>query len=335
MTSLTQTPDQIERKIEETRSKIDQNLDALQNKVSPGELIDEAMGYVKGSGGELAEGITRTIRENPVPSALIGAGIGLFLLSRASNGSRKAIENRTSPEQAGADGTDQGDSLAARAENTRDQAVDAASSTVDTLEEKTSEIADSAKTKTTAVKERAAEYVDSGRERVREAASASSRFAGEHPFVLAALGLAAGAGVAALMRSSDKENKLLGAKSDRVKRLVKESAQEQGEKVKVAAEAATRRAKEETENRGFTGEQTKVKAKDLLQEGRDIADAAGTAAKSEFTEQREAKNVENKKVKPSPDASAEKTSPNARSDEAARPHKKSAPSRRKSRTSAN
>ncbi len=307
MTTHKQTPDQIEREIEDTRSKIDQNLDALQNKVSPGELIDEAVGYVKESGGDIAEGITRTIRENPIPATLIGAGIGLFLLSKASNASRNASESLSSSGAKSADRSGHGNSLPGRASDMRDHVVDSASAAAENLDEKTSEIADAAKTKITAVRDRTVDYADRGRDKAREVASASGRFAGEHPFVLAALGLAAGAGVAALVRSSNKENELLGGKSDRVKEIVKETAKEQSEKVKVAAEAAARRAKEEAVERGFTEKQAKEKANDLLQEGREIAGAAGAAATSQYLDEQETAQSKSKKSKASAGAVTKKT----------------------------
>lgn len=84
MTRQNPSPEQIEHEISATRADIDETLDALQNKLSPGELLDQALSYAKDGGGEFAANFGRTVRDNPVPVALLGVGIGWLMVSGRS-----------------------------------------------------------------------------------------------------------------------------------------------------------------------------------------------------------------------------------------------------------
>ena len=68
------SPEQIEREINELRAQISDTLDAVQHKLSPGELLDQALGYAKG-GGAIAADIGRGIRNNPIPASLFGLSL--------------------------------------------------------------------------------------------------------------------------------------------------------------------------------------------------------------------------------------------------------------------
>lgn len=88
MTDQHKSPEEIEREIATTRSEIDETIDALQEKVSPGQLVDQALGYVKEGGGDFAANLGRAVRDNPVPLMLIGAGIGWMMVSGRSSDHR-------------------------------------------------------------------------------------------------------------------------------------------------------------------------------------------------------------------------------------------------------
>jgi hypothetical protein len=84
-------PEQIERELEETRTNVDKTINALQEKVSPGQMIDETLGYLsKGSEGpkEYFANLGDTLKENPVPTALIAMGIGWLFVSGSNSRSR-------------------------------------------------------------------------------------------------------------------------------------------------------------------------------------------------------------------------------------------------------
>ena len=82
MTGDTTEVDRIERELAATRARLDGTIDALQQKLSPGELMSQAVTYFKeGSGMDLSHTIGRSLRDNPVPVALIGVGLGWLAMS--------------------------------------------------------------------------------------------------------------------------------------------------------------------------------------------------------------------------------------------------------------
>lgn len=98
MTDQQKSPEEIEREIAATRSEIDETINALQEKVSPGQLVNQALGYVKEGGGDFAANLGRAVRDNPMPLMLIGVGLGWMMFSGRSSEDR-------SYERVEADGT--------------------------------------------------------------------------------------------------------------------------------------------------------------------------------------------------------------------------------------
>ena len=76
---------QIEREIEQDRRRIEAKIGAIQEKLSPGQLIDEAIAYAKGhGGGEFVSNLKTSVVANPLPVALIGVGLAWLMAKPAS-----------------------------------------------------------------------------------------------------------------------------------------------------------------------------------------------------------------------------------------------------------
>lgn len=77
----------IEREIEEDRRRIEERIGAIQDRLSPGQLIDEMLAYAKGHGGaEFASNLKNSAVNNPLPVALIGVGLAWLMARPAANG---------------------------------------------------------------------------------------------------------------------------------------------------------------------------------------------------------------------------------------------------------
>src|SRR3546814_11202617 len=57
-----------------SRSEMRETLDAIQSKLTPAQMMDEAMTYFRNGPGEFASNLGRVVRNNPVPMALVGVG---------------------------------------------------------------------------------------------------------------------------------------------------------------------------------------------------------------------------------------------------------------------
>jgi ElaB/YqjD/DUF883 family membrane-anchored ribosome-binding protein len=68
---------EIEREVEMTRARLTGTVEELKDRVSPGQIAEQAMDWVRGSGGkEFLGNLGTSVRDNPVPVLLIAAGIG-------------------------------------------------------------------------------------------------------------------------------------------------------------------------------------------------------------------------------------------------------------------
>lgn len=80
LTSDKPSASEIQRDIESDRRRIEERIDAIQEKMSPGQLIDEVLGYVKSSGGgEYVANLGSAVKANPIPMALMGVSLAWLM----------------------------------------------------------------------------------------------------------------------------------------------------------------------------------------------------------------------------------------------------------------
>jgi hypothetical protein len=75
------SPEEIRAEIERTRTHLDDTVDAIGDKLSPGKFVDELWVRVQSEG---AAAVAHTLREHPIPFTLVGAGLGWLVYERAS-----------------------------------------------------------------------------------------------------------------------------------------------------------------------------------------------------------------------------------------------------------
>jgi hypothetical protein len=102
MSDATSEPDRIERDLEHTRARMDSHLNALQDRLSPGQILDDLMNYFRGSeGADFARNLMDSVRGNPLPAALTGIGLTWLMASNTrpqtlAGGNRRVRVYRTS-----------------------------------------------------------------------------------------------------------------------------------------------------------------------------------------------------------------------------------------------
>ena len=72
--------EEIRRNIERTRSHMDETVDTLEDRLAPRQLAGEAWSRLKHGGGDVREQVESTVREHPVPLALVGLGVAWFAI---------------------------------------------------------------------------------------------------------------------------------------------------------------------------------------------------------------------------------------------------------------
>jgi ElaB/YqjD/DUF883 family membrane-anchored ribosome-binding protein len=275
--------EQLEREAQATRSRIEQTLSELRTRISPGQIVDQAVDYARDTAsGDLVRNLSRQVAENPVPVALMGAGLVWLMMAprrprdgaivKTGDGSVDTTEPASS--NAGADRTATMTSKTPDFEKKARQATDAAaesgkksaqkaSSTASSAYEKGADAAARAYDKTSefagTAYDRAGDLIDRAREtgsdaygRARDAASQSAagatrgvaNFVRQEPLVAAGIGIALGAIIGALLPSTDLENRTMGERSDALKSDAVETAREQWQRGKEIAETGWDEAKE-------------------------------------------------------------------------------------------
>lgn len=74
-------PEEIEHDIERTRAQLSSNIDAIQRRLTPGEMMDEAITYARTSlPADFGSNLNHAVRENPIPVTLIGLGVAWLML---------------------------------------------------------------------------------------------------------------------------------------------------------------------------------------------------------------------------------------------------------------
>jgi hypothetical protein len=179
-------PDEIAAAIERTRRDIDDTLTAIEHRLTPGQLLDQGLDYLRHSGGaQFAENLRDSVKENPLPVALVGVGLAWLMVSGkpGRNGSRDA-------------------DTPTLGERTSDAAHRAAQAT-ESVKDRVSETAHAAR-------ERAGQVRDSARLGLQRARQGYDHLLREQPLVLGTIGLAIGAIIASAAPRTRPEGKRTG-----------------------------------------------------------------------------------------------------------------------------
>lgn len=215
-------PQEIQAEIERTRREMDGTLDAIEHRLTPGQLYDQGMQYLRNNGGtEFVGNLGNQAKRNPMPVALVGIGLAWLMATQKTGES-----SGTEPELG----------LKQKAQETRARMSQTAS----------------------AIGDRAAGVRDSAREQMDRARSGLDTMMREQPLALGALGLAIGALAAALAPRTRYEDRVVGpmrdemadkaaSQADQVARQAAEQARPSGQQN--VPPDATQRARAEERDR--------------------------------------------------------------------------------------
>jgi ElaB/YqjD/DUF883 family membrane-anchored ribosome-binding protein len=288
-------PEEIEREIEQTRSRLSRDIDELGNRLTPHNLKEEAKTAIKGAAqgavsnvGEQARRtgsrLVEVIRENPLPVIAVGAGVTWLLTQRSRSdisGDRMARYAYTGPERRQGQNWQSGTGI-------KSKVGDAVSGVKETVGEAAGGVTE----KATEWKERAGERIGDlgGRARMqtRRIKTNLEHQAEENPLALAIGAAVVGLAVGLLLPGTERENELMGSARDqlvdRTERTVeqaKEAAVEAGREVKETVKAEIEERKPEVKEAvqgaaQAVKEQVKDSARRVKNEAKDAAKKSGS-----------------------------------------------------------
>jgi hypothetical protein len=85
-TNGTKTSAELEREVDAQRDRVGQRIEEIRQRLSPGQLLDEALAYTKDGGSHFASNLGQQIQANPMPAAIAAIGLGWLMISGARGG---------------------------------------------------------------------------------------------------------------------------------------------------------------------------------------------------------------------------------------------------------
>ncbi len=242
-----QSGDEVARtrtEIEHTRAEMGETVDALQERLSPHNLKEQAKVQAKETARETGSGLVDRIKQNPIPAAMVGIGLGWLLTSggSGSSGQRgyRGVSNYHEPPAEPSDYEGYGGSSAGQGRSRTGEAAGQA-------RDRAGQVAGQAQ-------ERASQLGDQAQHQARRARGGFQEMLQENPLAVGALAVGLGAAVGFSVPETEKENRAMGEARDGLVERGKEKAEEMKPKVRSVAEQAQSAAKEEAQNQDLTSQ---------------------------------------------------------------------------------
>ena len=294
----TRSSSEIKGDIRQTRDRLDNTLESLNQRLSPRSLINDVLSWFEGYGASTTsvggsdsmkrgyQQVVRHIRENPMPAFLIGAGITLMILrgedEAAASEFRQPTEPSTdeppplspsatesvSPERVGDGG------MASVVKEKVQEAHGALSNATEAVAGKMSELSSGVQFQARSARSvvsqgiRQTRRVGSGATQhlQKSTAQAGDKFqemVEEYPFAVAIGFLGVGVLTGLLLPRTSQEDKLVGETSDQLLAKAKEGGKETLEKAKAVAQKITQTTMDEAERQGITSEAAGAKMSEI------------------------------------------------------------------------
>jgi ElaB/YqjD/DUF883 family membrane-anchored ribosome-binding protein len=269
-----------EREAEATRHSLANSLNEINQRLTPGQVFDEVLTYAKGGGGTFARAFSNAVRENPMPSLLIGTGCMMFLSEKLGvtqklaegrrAGARRAAHAYEADEEgagiaqaakervsSAAASVKQG--VAAVGDTILDASMRARETARETSQDMSEGVAQSieqvkqrAETVRHQIAEKAARTGEQARMAGRQVKDTATELLHEQPMLMAGIGLALGAAIAALLPTTRVEDEWMGETSDSLKKQIGKTAAQQFDTAKNTAGELVKEAKNMAEREGLT-----------------------------------------------------------------------------------
>lgn len=77
---------ELEREVDSQRHRLEQTIDEIQRRLSPGQLMDQALSYTKHGGGKFAANLGHSVTANPLPATLLGISLAWLMVGSRNSG---------------------------------------------------------------------------------------------------------------------------------------------------------------------------------------------------------------------------------------------------------
>jgi len=285
----TQETEEIRARIEETRAEMSGTIDAIQDKISPDRLKEQAKEAVReatvgraeefvSNAGQTAKGfgydMLETIKQNPMPAALAAIGLGWLFMSNQNNGSRRPAQyyrsgnynynnygysggpnaDRYGYDRANFSGGNQNKvgEMAGQAQETVGRVASQAG-------DKVGQLGDQVGDTVGQVGDKVGQFGDQAQYKAEQAGDWFQRTLYENPLAVGAVAAVAGAAIGLLLPETRQEHQIMGQARDNLMDKAQSTVQDTVQKVQRVAEetvnTAQDTAQQAAQDQGLTQEQ--------------------------------------------------------------------------------
>jgi len=229
------SPSDLEQEGEQIRADLDRTLDEIERKLSPGELLDRSVDFLRDNGSDFIREAGETVRKNPIPVLLTAAGLIWLTASVATrNRSRASGYGASSSSEDSSDYGHNDSGIRSKVDEARSRVSKVANRVTDSVTGTAQDVADRAR-------DRFSSTMHSVQDRTRGASSDLMNLVQEQPVALGALALAAGALIGAALPITQYENRMVGPTRDRTLARAKEMGEREYENLKDAVSSSMQR----------------------------------------------------------------------------------------------
>lgn len=263
---------EVEREVEASRGALDRTVDALKEKMTPGQLFDEASRMMGGAGQQVASKFLEQAKDNPMPLAVMGLGLA-WLMTSNQHGGPAASRAYSSPYERAAFTPESSNGVGDKLHAAADKAAELASGSRDKVADMAAGATDATRR---AVHELTGAASSVGGEASRYAHSAQRSFMQlleREPLLLGAAGLLVGAAIGAALPSTEAEDKLVGGMRDDLiekgKSLAETGMQKAGGAAQAAYDALKSDLQQSADSGGDLSDRTEGAVRSAVEAGRD------------------------------------------------------------------
>lgn len=264
-----QSPSELEHDAERVRSQIAETAEHLKDKMSPGQLMDEALHYLKGGdANQFVTNLKHQVRDNPLALALVGGGLGWLMMGSRSSGHGHAT-SRPAPLATHGAGTagPSASSHQSHSAGVGSAIGKGASSVGKTAGAAAASAGHSAHSVSHSMSAGLHDARDGASEGLHRVAHSSEEMGARvknsmldalerEPLVLGALGLAVGAAIGAMLPTTRTEQEYMGETSAKAREAAGSALKDGVEKAKDVSHDVYAAARDEADRQGLTREGT-------------------------------------------------------------------------------
>lgn len=297
-------PEVIRTQIEQTRANMSQTIEQIQGKLSPDHIRQQTKEAIReatiGKVEEMTDKaerevrnwrtkVTRAVKENPVPAALIGIGVGWLIVSDSSKdeeyysyptdeyyyypaseryGRQRTTDRAAEVTQEGGNWTrEKSEEVKERAGAAVDKVQDRAAAASESVQESASEMSQQVERQARELRQQVEDTSHEVQTRVQQGVRRTKRSfwetMNENPLAVGAASMALGALVGVALPGTKQEDRWMGETRDHLVDEAKERTQETARKVQTVAEETAREVAHEAKETAVETAKQKAEEQDL------------------------------------------------------------------------